>query len=119
MLTSFIVERGQKDCENGVWIKRPNTYRVEMMYASWTEFLLMEERMTKSEREITIAPTIQPKGGYFTRPEPRFFATYAIWSDSLRGATTPIQQSGNLYAPPYNGNTNQGWLFGTQVEWFY
>jgi Transmembrane secretion effector len=31
---------------------RPNTYRVEIMYPSWTEFLLMEERMTKSEREI-------------------------------------------------------------------
>jgi MFS family permease len=31
---------------------RPNSYRVEMMYPSWTEYLLMQERMTKSEREI-------------------------------------------------------------------
>jgi MFS family permease len=31
---------------------RPNTYRVEMMYPSWTEYLLMQERLTKSEREI-------------------------------------------------------------------
>lgn len=68
---------------------------------------------------FTIAPTIKPKGGYFTRPELRFFATYAIWSDSLRGAVTPSQQSGNDYKPPYNGNTNSGWLFGTQIEWFY
>jgi maltoporin len=68
---------------------------------------------------FTIAPTIKPKGGYYTRPELRVFATYAIWSNSLRGATTPIQESGNLYAPPYNGNKNQGWLFGTQVDWFY
>jgi maltoporin len=68
---------------------------------------------------FTIAPTIKPKGGYFTRPELRVFATYAIWSDSLRGATTPSQQSGNDYKPPYNGNTNQGWLLGTQIEWFY
>jgi hypothetical protein len=30
----------------------PNTYRVEMMYPSWTEYVLMEERLTKSEREI-------------------------------------------------------------------
>jgi len=29
---------------------RPNTYRVELMYPSWTEFLLTEERMTKNER---------------------------------------------------------------------
>ncbi len=30
----------------------PNTYRVEMMYPSWTEYLLMEERLTKAEREV-------------------------------------------------------------------
>jgi maltoporin len=72
---------------------------------------------------FTIAPTIKPKGGYFTRPELRFFATWAIWSNSLKGTTTPIQEGGNESVggviPPYNGNTNQGWLFGTQVEWFF
>jgi len=31
---------------------RPNTYRVEMMYPSWTEYLLMQERLTKPEREV-------------------------------------------------------------------
>jgi MFS family permease len=31
---------------------RPNTYRMEMLYPSWTEYLLMQERMTKGEREI-------------------------------------------------------------------
>jgi hypothetical protein len=30
----------------------PNVYRVEMMYPSWTEYLLMEERLSKGEREI-------------------------------------------------------------------
>jgi hypothetical protein len=30
----------------------PNTYRVVMMYPSWTEYLLTEERLTKGEREI-------------------------------------------------------------------
>lgn len=70
---------------------------------------------------FTIAPMIKPKGGYFTKPELRFFATYAIWSNSLKGTTTPIQEGGNDGGaiPPYNGNTNQGWLFGTQVEWFF
>ena len=31
---------------------RPNAYRVEMMYPSWTEYLLMQERLTKAEREV-------------------------------------------------------------------
>src|ERR1700693_3733153 len=45
---------------------------------------------------FTIAPTIKPKGGYFTRPEIRVFATYSIWSNSLRGSTTPIGEGGKL-----------------------
>jgi maltoporin len=62
---------------------------------------------------FTIAPTIKPKGGFFTRPEIRLFATYAVWSNSLKGTTA---SGGN---PPYNGNTNQGWLIGSQMEiWF-
>jgi len=82
---------------------------------------------------FTIAPTLKPVGGYFTRPEIRVFATWSIWSNSLKGATTPVGEGGNFgtttnYAggpqangsvPPYNGNTNQGWLFGSQMEiWF-
>ena len=35
---------------------------------------------------ITIAPTIKPRGGFFTRPELRAFATFAVWSDDLKGA---------------------------------
>ena len=62
---------------------------------------------------FTIAPTIKPKGGFFTRPEIRLFATYAVWSNSLKGTNA---SGGN---PPYNGNTNQGWLIGSQMEiWF-
>jgi maltoporin len=67
---------------------------------------------------FTIAPTLKPKGGYGTRPEIRLFATYSIWSSSLKGTTTPTGEGGNTSGanPPYNGNTNQGWLIGTQVE---
>ena len=62
---------------------------------------------------FTIAPTIKPKGGFFTRPEIRLFATYAIWSNNLKGTSA---SGGN---PPYNGNANQGWLLGSQMEiWF-
>ena len=45
---------------------------------------------------FTIAPSIKPKGGYFTRPELRLFATFACWSDSLKGSTTPVGEGGNL-----------------------
>ena len=70
---------------------------------------------------FTIAPTIKPKGGYFTRPELRLFATYSIWSNSLKGTTTPVGEGGNTSgaSPPYNAAQNQGWLFGSQLEvWF-
>jgi len=70
---------------------------------------------------FTIAPTIKPAGGYFTRPEIRVFATYSIWSNSLKGTTTPIAEGGNTSgaAPPYNHGQNQGWLLGSQMEiWF-
>jgi hypothetical protein len=33
-------------------LSRPNTYRVEMMYPSWTEYVLMRERLTKSEQAV-------------------------------------------------------------------
>jgi len=72
---------------------------------------------------FTIAPTIKPKGGFFTRPELRVFGTYSIWSNSWKGATTPIQEGGNTGgftpAPYANAHANQGWLIGTQVEWYF
>jgi maltoporin len=72
---------------------------------------------------FTIAPTLKPKGGFFTRPELRVFGTYSIWSNSWKGATTPIQEGGNTGgftpAPYANAHANQGWLIGTQVEWYF
>ncbi|MBV8141410.1 MAG: carbohydrate porin [Verrucomicrobia bacterium] len=65
---------------------------------------------------LTIAPTIKPNGGFFTRPEIRVFATFAAWSNSLKGTSA----SGG--EPPYsnpNGKATYGWLFGSQMEiWF-
>jgi maltoporin len=58
---------------------------------------------------FTIAPTIKPRGGFFTRPEIRAFATFAVWSDDYQGAI-----GGTPYA-----NKNYGWVFGVQAEtWF-
>jgi maltoporin len=55
---------------------------------------------------FTIAPTIKPRGGFFTRPELRAFATFSVWSDELKGA---------IGSPAY-ANQNYGWLFGVQAE---
>ena len=55
---------------------------------------------------ITIAPTIKPRGGFFTRPELRAFATFSVWSDEYQGAI-----GGSPYA-----NQNYGFLFGVQAE---
>ncbi len=70
---------------------------------------------------FTIAPSIKPKGGYFTRPELRVFATYAIWSDSLKGSTTSVQEGSNTggFSPAPYAKSNDGWLLGTQVEWYF
>jgi maltoporin len=58
---------------------------------------------------FTIAPTIKPLGGFFTRPEFRVFATYAIWNKGLEGSIGGTQYQ----------NNNMGWVFGVQSEWFF
>jgi maltoporin len=58
---------------------------------------------------FTFAPTIKPKGGYFTRPEFRAFMTYAIWAKDLEGS---------IGGTPYQ-NSREGWVFGVQSEWFF
>jgi maltoporin len=69
---------------------------------------------------FTIAPTIKPKGGYFTRPELRVFATYAVWSDSFKNsAGDNATIFGTSVGPYVNNHSNDGWLFGTQVEWYF
>jgi maltoporin len=55
---------------------------------------------------ITIAPTIKPRGGFFTRPELRAFATFAAWSKEFQGA---------IGTPAY-AKQNYGWMFGVQAE---
>ena len=58
---------------------------------------------------FSICPTIKPRGGFFTRPELRAFATFAVWSDSLKGA---------IGSPAY-ADKNYGFIFGVQAEtWF-
>jgi maltoporin len=66
---------------------------------------------------FTIAPTIKAKGGFFTRPELRLFATYSIWSNSMIGSGI-TSGGGGSGLPPYT-NAKEGWLIGSQMEiWF-
>jgi maltoporin len=58
---------------------------------------------------FTFAPTIKPKGNWWTRPEFRVYGTYAIWSKRLEGS---------IGGTPYQNN-DQGWVFGVQTEWFF
>ena len=63
---------------------------------------LVREARWVSSRSLTI----KPRGGFFTRPELRAFATFAVWSDELQGA---------IGSPAY-ANQNYGWVFGVQAE---
>jgi hypothetical protein len=115
-----------------LWCRRPNTDSDNFAIQGQAGFNYVDNVRAYSGSNafgnsgefavFTIAPTIKPKGGYFTRPEIRVFATYSIWSSSLKGTVTPTGEGGNTTNPsnpPYNGNSNQGWLIGSQLEiWF-
>ena len=58
---------------------------------------------------FTFAPTVKPRGNWWTRPEFRAFMTYSIWAKDLRGS---------IGGTPY-GNDREGWVFGVQTEWFF
>jgi MFS family permease len=64
---------------------RPNTYRVELMYPSWTEFLLMEERMTKSEREI-----VEKARGYHVGDKPAEYRHFLCVNRELHAVRNPV-----------------------------
>jgi hypothetical protein len=49
-------------------LSRPNTYRMEMLYPSWTEYVLMQERMTKNEQAV-----IDKARAYHVGPNPPDF----------------------------------------------
>ena len=63
---------------------------------------------------FTFAPTIKPRGNWWTRPEFRAFVTYAIWAKALEGS---IGNDGGGNAP-YR-NEREGWTVGVQTEWFF
>jgi maltoporin len=56
--------------------------------------------------KVTIAPQITPALRFLSRPSLRAFATWAHWSDSLRGTIAPAAYAGAI----------QGAAFGVQLE---
>lgn len=70
-------------------------------------------RLTK----LTVAPTWSPAGPRFTtRPELRFFVTYASWNDaaqSAAGVDSALSRYGSF------GNDLHGVTFGVQVEYWW
>jgi len=58
---------------------------------------------------FTFAPTVKPRGNWWTRPEFRAFLTYSIWAKALEGA---------IGGTPYQ-NSREGWVAGVQTEWFF
>jgi len=56
-----------------------------MMYPSWTEFLLMEERMTKSEREI-----IEKARGYHVGDKPAEYRHFLCVNRELQTQRHPV-----------------------------
>ncbi|WP_110685473.1 carbohydrate porin [Salinicola aestuarinus] len=62
---------------------------------------------------LTVAPTFKPQvGGFWERPEIRFFATWSDWDDELN-------RFSDEDALGSDGFTGSEWTFGTQMEvWF-
>jgi maltoporin len=73
--------------------------------AGW-DYSLQSDLPSGSVFKLTVAPQITPALKFLSRPSLRAFATWAHWSDSLRGSVAPA-------AYP---NAIQGSAFGVQFE---
>jgi hypothetical protein len=51
------LRNGAYSCQLHEDLRRQNTFRVEMALPSWNEYLLAQERLTKSDQEI--APSLE------------------------------------------------------------
>ncbi len=63
--------------------------------------------------KLTVAPTFVLGRGYYSRPELRFFVTYASWNDAA------VTANGGPLANGAFGTSKSGTTFGAQLEtWF-
>jgi maltoporin len=71
--------------------------------------------------KFTFAPTIKPRGGWFSRPEIRVFATYAFWDDDAYSSALDgviVFRDDGPGGADFQGE-DHGWAFGVQTEWFF
>jgi hypothetical protein len=74
---------------------RPNSYRMEMLYPSWTEYLLMQERMTKGEREI-----IDRARGFHVGPNPPDFRHFLCVNRELHTQRHTVARPSSMPEAP-------------------
>jgi len=74
---------------------RPNTYRVEMLYPSWTEYLLMQERLTKAEREV-----IERARSFHVGPKPPEFRHFLCVNRELHTRRHVVTRPGSMAEAP-------------------
>jgi maltoporin len=62
--------------------------------------------------KVTFAPTVQPKLGFWVRPEIRFYVTYAWWDDTESNAF--LDDPAGI-----DSDDTSGLTYGMQMEvWF-
>src|ERR1700730_4857834 len=74
---------------------RPNSYRMEMLYPSWTEYLRMQERMTKSEREM-----IDRARGFHVGANPPDFRHFLCVNRELHTQRHTVARPSSIPASP-------------------
>ena len=78
---------------------RPNTYRMEMMYPSWTEYLLMQERLTKVERE-----TIEKARAFHVGENPADFRHFLCVNRELHAQRHTVARPTSMPEAPLSVN---------------
>ncbi|MBV8140744.1 MAG: MFS transporter [Verrucomicrobia bacterium] len=74
---------------------RPNNYRMEMLYPSWTEYLLMQERLTARERE-----TIDKARGFHVGEKPPEFRHFLCVNRELHTQRHTVARPSSMPEAP-------------------
>jgi MFS family permease len=74
---------------------RPNSYRMEMLYPSWTEYLLMQERLTKAESAI-----IEKARGFHVGDKPPDFRHFLCVNRELHAHRNVVARPSSMPEAP-------------------
>ena len=76
-------------------LSRPNSYRMEMLYPSWTEYLLMQERLTKAESAI-----IEKARSFHVGEKPPDFRHFLCVNRELHAHRTVVARPSSMPEAP-------------------